>query len=230
MNSFEKLSQDLLWAVKTEGEIEKFEKRYSDIELMEFKSQIQNDTLRKTFWINTYNAWYQIIRRKIDAPSKKIYALKLIPFGRLMLSLDDCEHVILRKNKIKWSLGYLRNIFSNLKVKQFMVDELDYRIHFALNCGATSCPPIRFYESKYLEDQLTMATQAFVEGETTVDHEQKKLTVSRLFLWFMNDFGGKKQIKRLHSDIFKKDFGLYQLDYANYDWSDELANFSESSN
>ena len=38
------------------------------------------------------------------------------------------------------------------------VDVIDFRIHFALNCGAKSCPPIAFYSYDKINDQLDLAT------------------------------------------------------------------------
>ena len=40
---------------------------------------------------------------------------------------------------------------------------MDYRIHFALNCGAKSCPAISFYSAKTLDQQLTTAENNFIE-------------------------------------------------------------------
>ena len=47
----------------------------------------------------------------------------------------------------------------------------DPRIHFALNCGAVSCPPIAVYEGESLDEQLDIATEGFLEGNTIVDKE-----------------------------------------------------------
>ena len=41
---------------------------------------------------------------------------------------------------------------------------MDPRIHFALVCGAKSCPPIKVYTPDSLEDGLDSATMAFCEG------------------------------------------------------------------
>ncbi len=46
-----------------------------------------------------------------------------------------------------------------------MKDPLDPRIHFALVCGAKSCPPIKVYTSGALEEGLEAAASAFCEGE-----------------------------------------------------------------
>ena len=46
-----------------------------------------------------------------------------------------------------------------------------HRIHFALNCGARSCPPIRVYAAAKLEAQLNTAAKAFCSQE--VSHTQQ---------------------------------------------------------
>ena len=48
---------------------------------------------------------------------------------------------------------------------QIVKDPLDPRIHFALVCGAKSCPPIKVYTSGALEEGLEAAASAFCEGE-----------------------------------------------------------------
>jgi len=45
-----------------------------------------------------------------------------------------------------------------------VVEPLDPRIHFALVCGAKSCPPIRVYTPASLEAGLEAAAQAFCSG------------------------------------------------------------------
>ena len=63
--------------------------------------------------------------------------------GGLFFTLDEIEHGVLRCNK-----GHPKDqkpMFSDEEArKSLALSSLDPRIHFALNCGATSCPPIRF--------------------------------------------------------------------------------------
>ncbi len=49
------------------------------------------------------------------------------------------------------------------------VNPPDPRIHFALNCGAASCPPIRVFKPASLEAGLEAAAQAFCAGEAWVE-------------------------------------------------------------
>jgi Protein of unknown function, DUF547 len=46
------------------------------------------------------------------------------------------------------------------------VQPMDKRIHFALVCGAKSCPPIRVYMPDELDEGLDAAAAAFCEGAT----------------------------------------------------------------
>lgn len=52
---------------------------------------------------------------------------------------------------------------------------VDARIHFALNCGAASCPAIKMYTTDTLEEGLTGAAEAFCASEVTVDVAAKKV-------------------------------------------------------
>ena len=44
------------------------------------------------------------------------------------------------------------------------LSEPEPRIHFALNCGAKSCPPVKVFTGKGVEEELDVVTGAFVEG------------------------------------------------------------------
>ena len=97
---------------------------------------------------------------------RKLYTGKHLKIAGYPISLDEIEHGILRKGKWKYSLGYFNTPFWTKFIKKSQVEKLDYRIHFALNCGAKSCPPIAFYNTDSLEEELQMATQSFLAQET----------------------------------------------------------------
>jgi hypothetical protein len=65
----------------------------------------------------------------------------------------------------------------------------DPRIHFALNCGARSCPQIAIYSSTNLEKALNMATTSYCNAEVDILLENAEVRLSKLFLWYKNDFG-----------------------------------------
>jgi hypothetical protein len=61
---------------------------------------------------------------------------------------------------------------------------VDPRIHFALNCGAASCPPIRVYTPDSLDFGLGEAARAFCAGEVAVDAEKRELELSMILKWW----------------------------------------------
>ncbi len=109
-----------------------------------------------------------------------------------------------------------------------MVTIVDFRIHFALNCGAKSCPPIAFYSVDKLEEQLELAAISFIREETIIDKQLKKAHVSRLFLWFLNDFKGAKGTREILRRYLSQDFSKYKLVYNDYSWEEYLNNYAEN--
>ena len=65
--------------------------------------------------------------------------------------------------------------------------ECDPRIHFCLNCGAKSCPPISVYseDPTILDQQMTLATKGFLDGNTEVNLLEGSITLSMLFQWLV---------------------------------------------
>ena len=101
-----------------------------------------------------------------------IYFLPRMTIDGLKFSLDDIEHGILRKNQ-RAPHKLWRQFRSSEIRNTLLIKEEDYRIHFALNCGALSCPPISAYNEKDIENQLFMAEQSFVSQEFHVNREKK---------------------------------------------------------
>lgn len=57
-------------------------------------------------------------------------------------------------------------------------------IHFALVCGAKSCPPVKTYEPKTVDESLKAAAQGFFEGGgIEIDAESKTIHLSKILSW-----------------------------------------------
>lgn len=219
------LSEELLRNVKLGILTDTLESRLAVIPIEQLFSTLNNDSSRKTFWINIYNAFFQILSIKNKLVKPHIFREKHIPIAHIALSLDDIEHGILRRYRWKYSLGYLPNIFAPQIIKQLSVKKMDYRIHFALNCGAVSCPPIAFYSYLKLEKQLETATYSFLSTETSIDTARKVIHASAVMNWFRGDFGGSKGIKRILSKYFETDFSDFNVRFNSYNWASKLHNF-----
>lgn len=123
-----------------------------------------------------------------------------------MLSLNDIEHEILRK--------------------QF--DEP--RIHFAIVCASKSCPVLRTeaYRAKDLESQLDEAARTFIRdpSRNRFDPGSRVLRLSSIFKWFREDFERAAGtlpafVARYHDEssaVALRTGGL-RVEFLEYDWS-----------
>ncbi|MEO0332726.1 MAG: DUF547 domain-containing protein, partial [Bacteroidota bacterium] len=106
----------------------------------------------------------------------------------------------------------------------------DGRIHFALNCGAKSCPYIAVYDAIYMDEQLDEIAHQFLNRTSTYEPENEEVYVTSLFSWFRGDFGGKSGIR----DYLRKYEVIPQeadpsLSFETYDWTLELGNYTDLS-
>ena len=151
---------------------------------------------RKAFFINIYNSLVihslveNIVTVDEDSIFKRLrmYATASYQIGPFVYSLNDIEHGILRGNKSS-PTPFSSPPFTSQDPRLRFIVELDPRIHFALNCGAKSCPPIKVYLDSKLDRQLQTATRGYLSSNVAIDLPQRTVTLSMLFKWFRNDFG-----------------------------------------
>jgi hypothetical protein len=223
------ISQQLLLQAKTHEPTDSLVKVVEGITESALTAQLPNDTYKKTFWINIYNAFTQVILTKNPGKYKNrssFFGDKQISIAGKKLSLDDIEHGMLRHSKVKWSLGYLNKWFPSSFEKDQRVDSVDYRIHFSLNCGAKSCPPIAFYNREQLDKQLNMATKVYLQGEVEYDEKNNSVALPAIMGWFRNDFGGKKKmVELLHQLELIPPSKTPSIRFRKYNWSLFLENY-----
>jgi hypothetical protein len=143
------------------------------------------------------------------------------------LSLDAMEHGILRVSRSKYGLGYLPRVPRPAE-RRFRLAEPDPRIHFALNCGAESCPAIRAYEPDRIDDQLDMTTRSYLDATVAYDADAGVARLPRLFLWYRGDFDGGAGIRaflRAHGAL--PDDADPRLRYRSWDWSRAAGKFAD---
>ena len=225
------VSQELLLAAKTQEPTDSLVAIVKSITSNMLAGQLTNDQAKKAFWINIYNAYTQIsLHANPDKYKNRgsFFGEKQIDIAGKNLSLDDVEHGLLRRSKIKWSLGHLNKWFPGAFEKQQRVDTLDYRIHFALNCGAASCPPIAFYKPELINKQLDLATKAYLQGDAAYNEKENEVSLPAIMGWFRGDFGGKKNMLKL-----LKQLKIVPADkqpaikFSKYNWNIFLANYKQ---
>lgn len=187
---------------------------------------------RRAFWINLYNVLVidAVIAFDVHVGvtegilgSLAFFRRAAYTVGGQRVSLDDIEHGILRGNRGHPLLPGPH--FPSGDPRQEWIIPLDPRIHFALNCGARSCPPIRSYVPEKLDAQLDLATRSFVEDSVIV--RPGIVYLSQLFRWYRADFGGSEGVRALLFDYLdddrccelrKRQGESLRLRYMPYDW------------
>jgi hypothetical protein len=165
------------------------------------------------FYINVYNAWTLklILTEYPDVSSIKDlggflqspWKKKFVKIDGGLTTLDHVEHDILRPR-----FG-------------------DPRVHFAINCAAKSCPPLRSeaYRGDILDKQLDDSTRRFLNDPQNYRLEGDDLHVSRIFKWFKEDFEDGVlafYLKFAEGDLKQKlEDRKENIDvkYLDYDWS-----------
>ena len=231
MNTLLQLSQDFIYTSKTGNETTLLEKQLAELPFDSLKTMLKTDEEKKAFWINLYNGFTQAMLKKDPGKYKGrsvFFKAGNIFVGSKLFSLDDIEHGILRRSSIKWSLGYLKKLFPGKTEKALRVKNLDSRIHFAMNCGAKSCPPIAFYDADKINAQLDLATHSYLSSEAIYNAEKNTLLLPAIMGWFRRDFKGKKNML-----LLAKKYGIVpeaahpKISFAKYDWSLSLNNYSK---
>jgi hypothetical protein len=223
------VSQDLLFAAKTDDSTHTYTNILAAAPEGELAAQLNTDDHRLAFWLNIYNAYTQFTLKKNPDKYKKrtaFYKEKMIVIAGKKLNLDRVEHGILRHSQVKWGLGYIGKLFPNAFEKRFRVQQRNWRIHFALNCGAKSCPPIAFYKPEQIGQQLKLSTLNYLKSDCSYDSVTNRVGVPVLMSWFRGDFGGKKKILPLLREYkVIPENATPKVYFKKYDWDLYLDNY-----
>lgn len=228
---YNELSESFLNKIKLNESTENIETTLANASLGDLEESLNTDAKKFAFWTNIYNAYIQVILKKNPDLYKdrgSFFKKEQITIAGEKISFAKIEHGILRKSQWEYGLGYIRKWFPGKLERKLRVNKRDYRIHFALNCGAKDCPPVAIYEWERINEQFDKGTKAYLSSTTNYNNLKKEVSVTSLFNWFRGDFGGKNGIKKI-----LKQNGLIpttkdiELDYNNYDWTLDLDNFVE---
>lgn len=175
-------------------EFQEYSRQTVELQGVDLTGLSRDETL--ALFINVYNALVIHGHVELGKPQGTWARLKFFSnvaynIGGLTFSLNDIEQGVLRGNKV--GPGELRKRFRSTSDPRlrFVMSPMDPRIHFALVCGAKSCPPIKVYAPENVQEALTLAAEAFVEDDHNfrIDEAGRTVTVSRIFSWYKKDFG-----------------------------------------
>lgn len=174
------------------------------------------------YYLNAYNARVlqvlsqSAVKSIMDIPG--VFDKQTFTLNRQEITLNDLENKLIRA--------------------QFK----EPRIHFALNCGARSCPALqnRPFRAETLEKQLDDGARAFLKRSDalSVDLQTGDVKLSKIFEWFEQDFTGgssrpRPGLKREQEAVlyfvsrhvssleWQKHLaiGPVKLSYMDYDWA-----------
>lgn len=150
---------------------------------------------KKSCLINLYNCLLVhaiingLLKEEGTLSRLKLYATASYNIGGVLYSLNDIENGLLRGNRKSAVPLTFQPFRRSDDMRRKIMLECDPRIHFALNCGARSCPPIGVYSSTQVDEQLNRATKGFLDQSVFFDETTKSISLSMLFSWYRKDFG-----------------------------------------
>jgi len=223
-------SQQLIELQKQEKSVEHIVEMFSKTTLEDITSKITTNNQKLAFWVNVYNGFIQYTLAKkpeLYEDRRAFFSEERIRIAGEVLSFGDIEHGIIRKSQSPIGAGYIRRIFRPYWERKLRVDKKDWRIHFALNCGAKSCPPVATYSPEMLDSEFDFMTRNYLEEQTTYDPETRIVKTVSLFSWFRGDFGGLRGAKRIlnrRNIVVSKP---KKIQFTTYDWTLLLGNYRE---
>ncbi len=183
------------------------------------------------FWINLYNALIldAVVSYGVRGSLQDqlgIFRQAAYNVGGMRFSADDIENGVLRGNRRNPFLPFAPFGREDPRL-EMAIEPIDPRVHFALVCGARSCPPIAFYDGTKLDEQLESACINFINsGGADFDSASRTLRLSRILRWYQKDFGGRRGVleltKKCTNDaelLSALETGSARIKYMRYDWT-----------
>jgi hypothetical protein len=220
-------------AIKGSAEFDRYKDLTRGLRAFDPRS-LKEKEKRLAFWINIYNTAviHGVIELGLERSVKDFrgfFDRITYEIGGFLFSLNDMEHGILRGNR-RHPYGLLKPFHKKDSRLAFSVTPLDPRIHFALVCGARSCPPIGFYEAEQVDFQLDLAAGSFINSpQVKILPQEAIVSISMIFKWYKIDFGGSDQailetLLNYLDEGDKKNFlkekkDQVRIQYLPYDWN-----------
>jgi hypothetical protein len=195
---------------------------------------------RLAFFLNIYNALLIHAITILGRPRSFVARFRFFQtasycIGGHLYSLNDIENGVLRGNRAPpypfASKPFGEPGSGDIRA-QAMITGGDPRIHFGLNCGARSCPPIRAYDESNVDQALEAATANFIRDNVKIVSENH-VELSRIFLWYASDFGSnviwwilkhwplktEEDMQNYRRIVQWVESGQLRITYSKYDWA-----------
>ncbi|ERG88356.1 MAG: protein of unknown function, DUF547 [halophilic archaeon J07HX5] len=229
------MSRQLLEGVRREQPVTPHQNAIAALDEADLEPVRTDRATALAFWLNVYNASVQLLledRPELFESHRQFFGTDAVTVAGIDLSLDGIEHGILRGNRSKYGLGYLPRLTTTGLGAAYRL-EVDPRVHFALNCGAASCPAVLAYEPATVDQTLDDATRSHLTQTVNYDETTGHVRVPRLCLWYLGDFSGPSGILSLLEEYGQLPAGASPprraLRFDSYDWSKAPRKFADES-
>ena len=185
------------------------------------------------FWINLYNvivihAVIELGIRDSVREVRNFFKRVHYQISAMHFTPHDIEHGILRANR-RPPNAITRAFGKGDPRLAYSVKPLEPRIHFALVCASSSCPPIDVYTAQNLEEELNISGRTFLNaGGIILNHKTGRVSVSPIFRWYARDFGKTKGdlLRFIAPFLYREEDRRFleekanelKLHYQKYDW------------
>jgi hypothetical protein len=223
-------------AIRRDDYYWKFEEDVCEVQNIELKGM--GGKTKIAFVLNLYNLMirYGFIKMGIPATDRNRHAFfeqVSVLVGGHVFSFNDLEHGMLRANaRPPYRVARPFSVMDERRHLALDPSLVDCRIHFGLNCGAKSCPPVKKYTVEALDEELRLAAMAFCEQEenVSIDDSSGVVRLSKIFYWYMSDFASSKdELLSKISTFLRGDKkatldnliqnGRVSVEFMQYDWS-----------
>jgi len=193
--------------------------------------KLGDDDERLSLWLNLYNAL--LLHEMALRPRggnllrhRRLFSDAAYRVGAHTYTLSEIEHGVLRRNR-RQPYGFRKPFRRKDPRLRVLPKALDPRVHFALNCGARSCPPIRPYTRGHVDQQLEAAAAAYLRAEVEVDPDEGSVALPGLMKLYRRDFGDRRdQLRFAAPRLTDQDrawlgerHGALRVRYSRFDWT-----------
>ncbi len=183
------------------------------IELQRVSPAGLNASEQHAYWINFYNA----LTVKVILEHYPVRSIRDISSGLLSFGPWDLELASVDGHKLT-----LHNVEDDI----LRANWRDPRVHYALNCASLGCPNLQPvpYSGAHLDAEVDAASRAFINHPRGVELRGGRLSVSKIYRWYAEDFGGSDTAILAHLRKYASPAlaarlaGVSSIDSYQYDW------------
>ncbi len=220
------LSQELLEGLRDQRDVSELVSGIAALDPGQLAAALDSREKKEAFWINTYNGMVQYLLTEdpqLYDDRSSFFSTPSFTVAGHTFSPNEMEHGIIRGGENRLGLGFIPQLFPNKFERTFRIKGGDSRVHFALNCGASDCPPVEIYRPETFDAQIDSRVRSYLAQHSKIEERDgaRVLVTSPLFQWFKGDFRDRDGV-----DDFLVDYGVLEennknikREYADYDWT-----------